>query len=289
MSGRPDGRIEKGQRIGSAISARAWNRAQDAADIVLGVRPGVSADGYVGHDRPYNWVYVYNNTGFSTYDIPRWGPVWLNAGLRNNFYNSNVDTTDNEKFFQEVPVLNGVPATYQGGPTDSNLPVPFGIAVEPIKFGAIGKVAVSGVVQCKLNITSQSDTHANVIGATDQELKTGRSGEALILHKDAGTGSGKWGLIRLGTDRSMRRATITSRWNYGTSKTLTDDDGSTFSAVNNCQDLIVPLVIGQVQVLTERYVYCAFVAGGWHLVAWQNYLTQPGQWPTVIDNRSIPV
>jgi hypothetical protein len=39
---KPDGRIEKGQRLGSAISARAWNRAQDAADIVLGVRPGVS-------------------------------------------------------------------------------------------------------------------------------------------------------------------------------------------------------------------------------------------------------
>ena len=32
---KPDGRIEKGQRIASAISARAWNRAQDAADIVL--------------------------------------------------------------------------------------------------------------------------------------------------------------------------------------------------------------------------------------------------------------
>jgi len=29
-------RIEKGQRLSSAVSARAWNRAQDAADIVLG-------------------------------------------------------------------------------------------------------------------------------------------------------------------------------------------------------------------------------------------------------------
>jgi hypothetical protein len=37
---KPDGRIEKGQRLSTAISARAWNRAQDAADIVLGVRPG---------------------------------------------------------------------------------------------------------------------------------------------------------------------------------------------------------------------------------------------------------
>lgn len=40
---KPDGRIEKGQRLSTAISARAWNRAQDAADIVLGVRPGMTA------------------------------------------------------------------------------------------------------------------------------------------------------------------------------------------------------------------------------------------------------
>lgn len=40
---RPDGRVEKGQSIASAFSARAWNRAQDAADIVLGVTPGVVA------------------------------------------------------------------------------------------------------------------------------------------------------------------------------------------------------------------------------------------------------
>lgn len=41
---KPDGRIEKGQRLSTAISARAWNRAQDAADIVLGARPGVTGD-----------------------------------------------------------------------------------------------------------------------------------------------------------------------------------------------------------------------------------------------------
>jgi hypothetical protein len=41
---RPDGRIEKGQRLGSAISARAWNRAQEAADRVLGVQPGFGAE-----------------------------------------------------------------------------------------------------------------------------------------------------------------------------------------------------------------------------------------------------
>lgn len=41
--GRTDGRIEPGQPLAGAISARAWNRAQDAADIVLGATPGIAA------------------------------------------------------------------------------------------------------------------------------------------------------------------------------------------------------------------------------------------------------
>lgn len=40
---RYDGRIEQGQSLRTAISASAWNRAQDAADIVLGQRYGVQA------------------------------------------------------------------------------------------------------------------------------------------------------------------------------------------------------------------------------------------------------
>ena len=40
---RPDGRIEPGQPLRGAISARAWNRAQDAADVVLGANTGILA------------------------------------------------------------------------------------------------------------------------------------------------------------------------------------------------------------------------------------------------------
>jgi hypothetical protein len=43
MARRNDGRIEPGQKLSTAISARAWNRAQDAADIVLGQRIGFGA------------------------------------------------------------------------------------------------------------------------------------------------------------------------------------------------------------------------------------------------------
>lgn len=41
---RNDGRIEAGQKLAGAISARAWNRAQEAADRVLGVGTGFGAD-----------------------------------------------------------------------------------------------------------------------------------------------------------------------------------------------------------------------------------------------------
>ncbi|NBW11332.1 MAG: hypothetical protein EBR82_25200 [Caulobacteraceae bacterium] len=40
---RPDGRLEPGQPLRGAISARAWNRAQDAADLVLGANTGIAA------------------------------------------------------------------------------------------------------------------------------------------------------------------------------------------------------------------------------------------------------
>lgn len=74
---KPDGRIEKGQKLSTAISARAWNRAQDAADIVLGVRPGIEAGslatlrlpcvkailrdkGYFGEVRVFDEEYEYS-------------------------------------------------------------------------------------------------------------------------------------------------------------------------------------------------------------------------------------
>lgn len=42
---RQDGRVEVGQKISTAFSARAWNRAQEAADIVLGDKTRFGAGG----------------------------------------------------------------------------------------------------------------------------------------------------------------------------------------------------------------------------------------------------
>jgi hypothetical protein len=279
---KPDGRIEKGQRLSTAISARAWNRAQDAADIVLGVRPGVEAGGFGGYQKPYHWVYVYNESNSEDDAIPRWGPVWFNQQQRHNFYNSFVDSDENRRFFEDVPVLVGTRPEYQFGTNDSQQPIAYGVAVEPIGRNAIGRVAVSGVVQCKLNVSNESDCYANIVGATKEEFSTNTSEGSLILHKDNGTGTGKWGLIRLGHERTARRATITTTWQFGARRELTDQDGRTFSAFNAIHTLTVPISFVSTvgfTVLAERIVYCAFVAGDWQLISWQSGLATPASLP----------
>lgn len=62
---RSDGRLEPGQPIRGAISARAWNRAQDAADLVLGARAGVEAGvGIPTQSRLVANVRVFGSGGF---------------------------------------------------------------------------------------------------------------------------------------------------------------------------------------------------------------------------------
>lgn len=74
---RYDGRIEPGQKINSAISARAWNRAQEAADIVLQSNPSARGGPVMVPSLPcvkvalpvigyFGEVRVPSNTGTST-------------------------------------------------------------------------------------------------------------------------------------------------------------------------------------------------------------------------------
>lgn len=179
---KPDGRIEKGQRLASAISARAWNRAQDAADIVLGVRPGIEADGIRGPDKPYTWVYCKNNTGQT---IARWGVLAI-TGME---VTPTGVTGAGNATFESVPIVAG------GSPSTSTSS--FGIAVEPIAAGAVGKLAVGGAVQCKLDVVASAHVWARPKSSTS-ELQTDNGGGAMILWKPTGsTGAVQWGLVQL--------------------------------------------------------------------------------------------
>jgi hypothetical protein len=178
---KPDGRIEKGQRIASAISARAWNRAQDAADVVLGVRPGTEADGIRGPDRPYTWVYCKNNSGGA---VGRWAVLEID-GVE---ITPTGTTGPGNDQFEQVPVVSGS--------TPTLATAAFGVTVEPIGSGAIGRLAVGGAVQVKLDVQDASHKWAKPKGSTT-ELQTDHGGGGLVLWKNDATGPGQWALVQL--------------------------------------------------------------------------------------------
>jgi len=128
---RPDGRLEPGQPVRGAISARAWNRAQDAADIVLGASVGTEGTKGSAALKPYTWCYCKPSL-----TVGRWGILAI-TGLEIVPTNTPGGATAS---FEEMPLLTG------GAVTSTT--TAWCVAVEPIESGKIGRVAVAGVVQC---------------------------------------------------------------------------------------------------------------------------------------------
>jgi len=186
---RPDGRLEPGQPLRGAISARAWNRAQDAADLVLGANPGTA--GVPGSTvlKPYTWAYCKPSV-----TVARWGVLAI-TGLAITPTGSSGGATAS---FEEMPVLTG------GAPSATT--TAWCVAVEPIESGKVGRVAVGGVVQCKVEVDKADD---KFVGCSGSGLKTGVKGEGLILYKESGTGSGKWALVRMGTTATTELDVVT--------------------------------------------------------------------------------
>ena len=129
---RNDGRIEPGQKLAGAISARAWNRAQDAADRVFGVGAGFGAGASQDSAAPYTWVYAKNGTGST---VNRWGVMAITGVEITPTSDASAAAT---KQFEQMPVLT------LGTSGDQ-----YCIAIEPIENNKIGRVAVAGVSQCK--------------------------------------------------------------------------------------------------------------------------------------------
>lgn len=187
---RPDGRIEPGQPLKGAISARAWNRAQDAADLVLGEHGGFSAGDSNPVLKPYTWAYCKPST-----TVARWGVLEI-TGMA--ITPTSSDSDDATKSFQDSPVLTG------GTPSDTT--TSWCVAVEPIEAGKVGRVAVGGVVQCKVEVSKAGD---KFVACNGSGLTTGVRGEGLILWKQGGTGAGKWALVRLGATATIEQQVIT--------------------------------------------------------------------------------
>lgn len=187
---RNDGRLEPGQKLNGAISARAWNRMLDASDLVLGDSNGVTAGTAFAGDKPYSWVYCK-----PSFTVARWGVVAI-TGVDITPTATESDTAT--MTFQDSPVVTG------GTPSSST--TSWGVAIEPIASGSIGRLAVAGVVQCKIEVDKSDD---KFVACASGGLKSGVKGESLILWKESGTGSGKWALVRLGTTATTEVDIIT--------------------------------------------------------------------------------
>jgi predicted RecA/RadA family phage recombinase len=248
-----NGRVTPGP-IKGQLSAAALNRAQEAADIVLGQRGNGMADGPSAGPPAYTGILAKNNT---TGTVRRWGVLSV-AGV---VFTPSGATGNATQQFQDQPVLSG------GLPTGGSS---FVVAVEPIAAGSIGRVAVAGVVQAKINVTDAGHGFATAKDGDLTQLTSAASGDAQILWKESGTGAGKWAIVRFGgAGASIRLGKVTGTWSKNATASVTQwkGDGSyqvtgpsgplTFSAINRAQTVTGP---------TGGYwVGCESIDGTWHL------------------------
>lgn len=152
-----DGRIEKGQRIASAISARAWNRAQDAADIVLGARPGIAA-GEASEPLSRNWLYARAATAINAREWCLVKPADLPAPATNPPINwaslTSSEQSSAKRTFQSSPVIGDVHSARTGYPSSLQAwqASHVVLSLEPAQVGDVIRVQVAGLAYAEINL-----------------------------------------------------------------------------------------------------------------------------------------
>ena len=229
---RQNGRVEPGQRM-RGMSARAWNRAQDAADIVLGASPGVSADSQ-----------SYTSAPFTSVLAKRDG---LDMTMGYAYSISGMETSVDNMW--QMPVLK-TSTPYYGGSI-----VQYCVAVEPIGADKVGRVAVDGVVPAWVRIQDESHTCANYGswgGGDTPSLFSSHNGTSQILYKsDRVFDSQYLCLIKLNARmQQIRSGTVimnqgSGTWSKGMYVSVLLNDASGFTSQ----------VVGVINNMQSKYVY----------------------------------
>ena len=218
---RSDGRLDAGDKIASAISARAWNSMMDARDLVVGgtlsTSAGASAAGAGG---AFCQVMAKNTSGST---IPLWG------GCRITGITPSAGTAAtggaNAQFARSPTITVAIPSS--ASTTDATA-----VALQPIKAGQLGMVAVAGVIQCLATITDTTHTRLS-LAASSANFASGTSGQLELLWKE-GVGAGKLALARFSASSagsSVKVSTTTTDWAKGSTQSFTFS-GETITAYN---------------------------------------------------------
>jgi len=217
----PRNHVLPGQRLRlAAEQVNGLNR-------LLRTDAGFSGTGLeAGPHAPYTWVY-----GRTTSDVSRWAVLAITGVAVTPTTNNNAVAT---KQFQSMPVLRlGTP---------SNNSKAFGVAIEPIAAGKIGKIAVAGAVQVK-----RADLHK----LTDKT----------VLWEDD-----NWALVVL-QGASIRLGTIAGTWTKNETATVTMQSGDG-AAVSPTVTFVATNYFATVTVASgTRRVACARIDATWVLIA----------------------
>jgi hypothetical protein len=186
--GRQDGRIEKGQSLRSAISARAWNRAQDAADVVLGAVTQTEAGESAAVPQASNVLLVRNVSGS---DVQIHGVLQITGveidPTAGTFYGTDALSKRAREFVRR-PVANGdTPLAARGADN-------FVVCLEPIADGRIGRCAIGGAFVLKVDVVDLDHRFAEVRDSDRTQLRSTDCGVLQILWKESGIGQNKWAL-----------------------------------------------------------------------------------------------
>jgi hypothetical protein len=186
----PNNRITPGQRLTNAISARAWNRAQDAADIVLGDRGGV-AEGSAGKSaRAANIIRVRNTSGQT---VPIHGVLQLSSPVQSPVggqLNATGPSSEAARLLNETPLMTGITPTANT--------TRFCVTLEPIAHNAYGRAAVAGAIACKVKLpTSGTFSYAVTRQGDYTQLLASSCGPVRLLWHETGPGDDKWAVALL--------------------------------------------------------------------------------------------
>ena len=176
----PMPRVSQGQPF--RPSASVFNRTSAAVEeierIALAIRRGKA-----GGIRDRDMVIAKNGSGT---DIPLFGVVGPTATL---FTPSEALIA----FQNDRAITIGVPAAATFGR--------FGIAIEPIAAGKLGRVVFSGMIVCQVEITDQNASEVAEIVGDVSKLRTAAHGTGRIIARESGTSGTKWALVQLGVGR----------------------------------------------------------------------------------------
>lgn len=163
-------------------------------------------------------------------------------------------------FRESVAVIGDVPEAVH---VRHNL---FGIAVEPIAAGKVGRIAVGGVVAAVIDVQNTDDWAVRLVeGQT--KLQTSKFGSVPLLWKHSGTGD-QWAIVRMaggGQPSSVRLAKTTGTWNKGDTANVTIWDGG---EEEEAGETLVDVVNKYVDIGSGKWCHVAQAANGtWYVIA----------------------